>query len=774
MVLGVHGQVVAARIAGQAARHRPGREHPLVLQAQVPVQAAGVVLLDDEPGVAAVGPAGVGRPLGTGSGVRAASRLRRYSSSRSVTQAFSGNPDRCAGRRSVRFARRPGARRGRTDLMDLTDQPTALLPGDVRMPLLGFGTWQATGQAGYDAVLAALDAGYRHLDTATMYGNEQEVGRAMRESGLRREDIFITTKLPPDRVGRERATLEASLAALGVDHVDLWLIHWPPSSPADSIPMWRRAARRPGREPGPRGRGEQLQHRADRRADPGATEENPAVNQIRWSPSLYDRQRHAEHRDRGVVLEGYSPFKTTDLSDPVLTADRRRARRLPGAGGAALAHRPRDRGDPEVGDPGADRRQLRRLPLLARPPRRCATSTRSARSETANSFMPRPGMKGIDIDVRDGIASRHHVRRSVRTRRRWRIAMARTPSIRLRRRGVLGIPALVVAALTVVTRPAAGQRRAEGRVPRRPAPGRLMATIPWLVDVLRAAGVQVVVEGDWLNRMRPGAFDPIGVLWHHTAATSSASNPHPALNICINGRSDLPGPLCQALVDYNGVFHVISAGRCNHAGASRGSGPIPAGDGNTMMIGWEIDYNGVNQEMTTAQYNASLAATAAVLTPARPGRQLCPGPPRDQHHRQDRPVVHRPRRDARRRRRADGRRRPAWSSMVDNTTAGRFTASANWGVSTVLGAAVRRRLPLRRPGRRQRRRLVQVQRPGDRQLPGRGLVAGELRLQQRRARTSSPPAAATRPSSSTSGPPAGSGASSARSPSGGRRQPGRR
>ncbi|MET0417101.1 MAG: N-acetylmuramoyl-L-alanine amidase, partial [Actinoplanes sp.] len=141
-----------------------------------------------------------------------------------------------------------------------------------------------------------------------------------------------------------------------------------------------------------------------------------------------------------------------------------------------------------------------------------------------------------------------------------------------------------------------------------------MATIPWLVDVLRAAGVQVVVEGDWLNRMRPGSFDPIGVLWHHTASTSSASNPHPALGICINGRSDLAGPLCQALVDYNGVFHVISAGRCNHAGVSGGSGPIPSGDGNTLMIGWEIDYNGVDQQMTAAQYNASIAATAAVLT----------------------------------------------------------------------------------------------------------------------------------------------------------------
>ncbi|MET7875846.1 peptidoglycan recognition protein family protein [Micromonospora profundi] len=140
-----------------------------------------------------------------------------------------------------------------------------------------------------------------------------------------------------------------------------------------------------------------------------------------------------------------------------------------------------------------------------------------------------------------------------------------------------------------------------------------MATIGWLADVLRSAGVSVVEEGNWLGRVAGSSFNPIGVLWHHTAATSSAANPHPALGICINGRSDLPGPLCHALVDYNGVFHVISGGRANHAGSSRGSGPIPAGDGNTLLVGWEIDYNGVDQRMTPAQYAASVLATAAVL-----------------------------------------------------------------------------------------------------------------------------------------------------------------
>ncbi|MFE9202037.1 aldo/keto reductase [Micromonospora sp. NPDC007230] len=196
-------------------------------------------------------------------------------------------------------------------------QPTVPLSGDVRIPLLGFGTWQATGRAGYDAVLAALDAGYRMIDTATMYGNEEEVGRAVKESGLRREDVFLTTKMLPDQVGREREAIEASLRALDTDYVDLWLIHWPPSAPGDSIPVWREflAARDEGlvRTVG-------VSNYSISQIDEliQATEENPAVNQIRWSPTLYDRQTHAAHRDRGVVLEGYSPFKTSDLSDPVL------------------------------------------------------------------------------------------------------------------------------------------------------------------------------------------------------------------------------------------------------------------------------------------------------------------------------------------------------------------------------------------------------------------------------------------------------------------------
>lgn len=194
--------------------------------------------------------------------------------------------------------------------------PSVPLGGGVDMPLLGFGTWQIRGRAAYQAVRSALEVGYRHLDTATIYGNEAEVGRALRDSGVSRDDVFVTTKLPPERAGREQSTLDASLRALGVDAVDLWLIHWPPRR--NSVALWRAmlAARDQGRA-----RSVGVSNYDIDEIDEliGATGERPAVNQIRFGPALYDAKLVAEHRDRGVVVEGYSPFKTTNLHNPVLT-----------------------------------------------------------------------------------------------------------------------------------------------------------------------------------------------------------------------------------------------------------------------------------------------------------------------------------------------------------------------------------------------------------------------------------------------------------------------
>ncbi len=185
------------------------------------------------------------------------------------------------------------------------------------MPLLGLGTWQMRGGECRRAVRYAIDAGYRHLDTATMYRNERDIGSAIRESGIPREELFITTKLAPDDAGRERQTLEASLRALETDYVDLWLIHWPPSARAGTR-TWTQflALRDEGKT---RAVGVSNYSVAQIDELTRTSGETPQVNQIRWGPSLYDAGEVTEHRRRGVVLEGYSPFKTTDLRHPVLS-----------------------------------------------------------------------------------------------------------------------------------------------------------------------------------------------------------------------------------------------------------------------------------------------------------------------------------------------------------------------------------------------------------------------------------------------------------------------
>lgn len=196
------------------------------------------------------------------------------------------------------------------------EQHNVKLARGASMPLIGFGTWQLSGDEAYRATLVALEAGYRLIDTATAYGNEAELGRALRESGVPRDEVFITTKLPPDRAGKERETIERSLEDLDIDHVDLWLVHWPPDGKA-SPSVWEQVL---------------AQRDAGRTTDAGvsnyspaqldelvaATGEAPAVNQIPWAPSLHDPELHQQHAERRVVLEGYSPFARTDLQHPAL------------------------------------------------------------------------------------------------------------------------------------------------------------------------------------------------------------------------------------------------------------------------------------------------------------------------------------------------------------------------------------------------------------------------------------------------------------------------
>jgi diketogulonate reductase-like aldo/keto reductase len=196
-------------------------------------------------------------------------------------------------------------------------QAEADLGRGVTMPMVGFGTWRLRGNTAYESVRSALETGYRHLDTATMYGNEAEVGRAVRDSGVDRRDVFITTKLPPGKVGRERATIDASLRDLGMDHVDLWLIHWPPRRGA-SPRVWEQFVKI--REAGlARAIGVSNYSPAEIDELIRASGERPAVNQIPWSIPQYDPGVLAAHREQHVQVEGYSSLNGTNLRDRTLT-----------------------------------------------------------------------------------------------------------------------------------------------------------------------------------------------------------------------------------------------------------------------------------------------------------------------------------------------------------------------------------------------------------------------------------------------------------------------
>lgn len=216
-----------------------------------------------------------------------------------------------------------------TDERDAPEFPhqTLELAGGTPIPLVGFGTWQITGEDAVRATSAALQAGYRHLDTATVYGNEAEVGRALAASGVARDDVFVTTKCPPDNAGRELDTLRRSLELLQVDHVDLWLIHWPGPGSVNAD-MWGAfvEARDAGlaRAIGVSNFDAELLDEVTE-----ATGEAPAVNQIRWSPLLFDASVLAKHRDRGVAVEGYSALRGGTLDHPAITAIAGRLGRTP-------------------------------------------------------------------------------------------------------------------------------------------------------------------------------------------------------------------------------------------------------------------------------------------------------------------------------------------------------------------------------------------------------------------------------------------------------------
>jgi diketogulonate reductase-like aldo/keto reductase len=199
---------------------------------------------------------------------------------------------------------------------DYAEPAAALTSG--RIPLLGFGTWQISNRDAPQATAYALQAGYRHIDTATMYQNESGIGKALASVALPRESVFVTTKLPPAHAGRERRTLGESLTKLGLDYVDLWLVHWPPNGQA-APRVWQQFIRAQ-QEGLTKAIG--VSNYSLRQIDEliQVTGVAPQVNQIRWGPSLYDPAMVSGLQQRGVVLEGYSPFKVSNLKDPTLVS----------------------------------------------------------------------------------------------------------------------------------------------------------------------------------------------------------------------------------------------------------------------------------------------------------------------------------------------------------------------------------------------------------------------------------------------------------------------
>jgi 2,5-diketo-D-gluconate reductase A len=172
--------------------------------------------------------------------------------------------------------------------------------------MLGLGVWQVpNGRECEDAVRWALELGYRHIDTAQAYGNEESVGRALRASGVPREEVFITTKFAPAR--RDAAAeAEQSLRRLGVEFVDLYLVHWPRRGPTRAWPAMERALERGYA----RSIGVSNFSVAELDALAKIAATPPAVNQVQFSPFQYRRALLDTCRRRAIVLEAYSPLGT--------------------------------------------------------------------------------------------------------------------------------------------------------------------------------------------------------------------------------------------------------------------------------------------------------------------------------------------------------------------------------------------------------------------------------------------------------------------------------
>ena len=185
--------------------------------------------------------------------------------------------------------------------------PNLDLAGGVSIPQFGLGVFQVPAEQTFENVTTGIAAGYRHIDTAKAYGNEAEVGQAVRASGIPREDFFITTKLWNDDQSDAVGALKTSLGKLEMEHVDLYLIHWPAPKQDRYVEAWRGLieAQQQGLV---RAIGVSNFQPAHLRRIIDETGVAPAVNQVELHPLLAQPGLRREHADRGIVTEAWSPL----------------------------------------------------------------------------------------------------------------------------------------------------------------------------------------------------------------------------------------------------------------------------------------------------------------------------------------------------------------------------------------------------------------------------------------------------------------------------------
>lgn len=197
-------------------------------------------------------------------------------------------------------------------------QTTFRLNNDVEMPALGLGVWKATPEQTHRAVTWALEAGYRHIDTAAIYGNEEAVGQAIRDSNVGRERVFVTTKLWRDDHGLDSAprAFQQSMERLGMEQVDLYLSHFP--TPGKRLDAWRAME---GILGAGKARAIGVSNYTVRHLQELIRETRiiPAVNQVEFHPFLFQTELLEFCREHRIQLEAYSPLTHgLKLEDPTL------------------------------------------------------------------------------------------------------------------------------------------------------------------------------------------------------------------------------------------------------------------------------------------------------------------------------------------------------------------------------------------------------------------------------------------------------------------------